>query len=291
MRKAVSCLLAGLSIWAAGAATRADDASTYTLRYRFHPGETLRWAVEHRSMIDTTVSGSSQTAETFSRSLKAWRVQDVQPDGSATFVHSVESVEMRQKLAGCEEVRYNSRTDPQPPVGFRQVARSVGVPLSTVTLDARGNILRRTREQVKAAASEGQITVPLPQQPVPVGYTWSFPHEIDVKTNTGLIRKVKARQTFTLQSVKTGVATIGVATQILTPVDDPAIESQLIERASSGTVRFDIDAGRVIAQQMDLDKRLVGYPNPASSIHYLTRFTEKLLPAEVETASRSEELR
>ena len=100
-------------------------------------------------------------------------------------------------------------------------------------------------------------------------------------------KKIKTRQTFTLTSVKTGVATITVATQVLTPIDDPALESQLIEQTSSGTVRFDIDAGRVIAQQMDVDKRLVGYPNPASSLHYLTRFTEKLLPDTPKTAARA----
>ena len=131
------------------------------------------------------------------------------------------------------------------------------------------------------------MTIPLPERPVPVGHTWSFPQDIDVKLNTGGIKKVKARQAVTLESVKTGVATIRVATQILTPIDDPAIESQLIQRESSGTVRFDIDAGRVLSQQMDVDKHVVGFRGPASSLHYLTRFTEELLPSAERAARRS----
>jgi hypothetical protein len=263
------------------------DPSRYTLRYKFHPGETVRWEVVHRKRVDTTVSGTTQAAETLSKSVKVWQVEDVGPDGAATFNHLVESVDMWHKLAGCNEVRYNSQTDEKPPLGFENLAQSVGVPLSEVTLDARGRVRKRQRKPVRAGTqSEGQMTIPFPEEPVAVGHTWSLPEEIDVRLKTGAIKKVKTRQQFTLESVKTGVATIQVATQILTPIDDPALESQLIQCESRGTVRFDIDAGRVIAQQMDVDKHLVGYPNSASSFHYLTRFTEKLLPATARTASR-----
>jgi hypothetical protein len=72
----------------------------------------------------------------------------------------------------------------------------------------------------------------------------------------------------------------------LTPISDPAIEAQLIQRLPSGSVRFDIAAGRVIAQQMDLDKRVIGFSGPASSMHCLTRLTEELLPSRVDTVER-----
>jgi len=263
------------------------DGRKYTLRYQFHPGETLRWEVEHRAKTRTTISGTTKTAETLSKSVKVWRVKTVDGDGSTTFENLVERVDMLQKMTGSPEVRYNSQTDEEPPAGFKHVADSIGVTLATVTMDTRGNIIRRVRPQVKAGTqSEGQMTIPLPDEPVPAGHTWSLPQEIDVKLNTGGIKKVKARQMFTLEGVKTGVATIRVATQILTPIDDPAVESQLIQRETTGTVRFDIDAGRVIAQQMDVDKRVVGFSGPASSIHYITRFNERLLPNVARTARR-----
>jgi len=260
----------------------------YTLRYKFHPGETIRWEVEHRKKVDTTVSGITQTADTLSRSVKVWRVKDVKPDGTATFEHLVESVDMWHKLSGCDEVRYNSQTDTKPPLGYEHLAQSVGIPVSVVTLDARGKVVKRQRKPVKAGTqSEGQMTIPFPEEPVPVGHTWSVPETVDAQLKGGTVKKVKTRQQFTLQGVKTGVASIEVATQILTPIDDPALESQLIDCESRGTVRFDIDAGRIIAQQMDVDKHVVGHPNPASSFRYLSRFTESLLPAKVQTASRA----
>ena len=52
----------------------------------------------------------------------------------------------------------------------------------------------------------------------------------------------------------------------------------MIQYESAGVVRFDLDAGQILGQQMDVDKGVVGFRGEASSIHYLTRFTEDLLP-------------
>jgi hypothetical protein len=82
------------------------------------------------------------------------------------------------------------------------------------------------------------------------------------------------------------VATILVQTQVLTPVSHPAIEAKLIQQASQGHIRFDVDAGRILSQQNDLDKRVVGFRGQASSLHYLTSFTEKLIDPPVSTAER-----
>lgn len=287
-----------LSLWAgmallcltaqAAADAPKEGAEKFTLRYKFQPGETVRWNVAHRTLVRTTVAGATQTAETNSASVKVWRVKEVKPDGSAIFEHLVESVDMRQQLAGCREVHYNSRTDQKPPPGFDDVAAAVGVPLSVIKLDPQGKILTRERKAVKAAVTAaGDITIPLPDGPVSVGHTWSSPHEVEVKANNGVIVRVRTVQKFTLQGVQNGVATIAVATQILTPIDDPALESQLLQCQSSGTAKFDVDAGRMLSQQMDLDKNVVGFRGGASSLHYVTRFSEELLPAKVETAARS----
>ena len=263
--------------------TAAPGPEKYTLRYRFQPDETLRWEVVHRALIKTTVSGTTQTTETVTKSIKAWRVTEVKQDGTAVFENMVESVDMRQKLTGRQEVHYNSQTDKKPPPGFEMVAESVGVKLATITLSPTGKVIHRKQEKVAAAAQneDGEITIPFPQKPVAVGESWSFPHNIVIPLNNGAIKNVKTQQKFTLASVKTGVATIRVATVVLTPIHDPAVEAQLIQRLSAGTVRFDVDAGRIIAQQMDLDKRVVGFTgnSPDSSLHYLTRFTEDFLPA------------
>jgi hypothetical protein len=275
----------GLAIVALSAAagnpeTGAQDAAPakYLLRYKFRPGETLRWKVVHRAKVDATVSGVSQTTEAVTVSTKVWKIRKVDSSGAATFEQFVEGVDMWQKTSGRMEVRYNSQTDKKPPVGFEGVAKSIGVPLSRTQIDPHGKILARQhllpRPQVE---QEGMVTIPMPEAAVAVGETWTVPFDIDVPYGAGRFKRIKARQSFTLEGVKNGVATIRTGTEILTPIDDPAIEAKLVLRQPSGSVSFDIEAGRVIGQQMDTDKRVVGFSGETSVLHYRTRFTEETL--------------
>jgi hypothetical protein len=275
----LSLLTSALFLFILGIASLRADEEKYTLRYQFHPGETLRWNVEQRTQMRTSVSKSTQDAETASFSMKTWRVKEVRPDGTAVFEHSVDWIDMRQKLAGSAEMRYDSRTDKAAPVGFQDVAAAVGVPLSTITLNPQGKIVKREKHAVKGSSSQegGEITVPLPAEPIAVGYVWTQPCDIDVPLPSGGVKKIKAIQQFKLEGVKTGVATIVTSTQILTPITDPAIEAQVVQREGQGTVRFDIDAGRVLSQRRDADKHVVGFRGDASSLHYVNRFSEEFV--------------
>jgi hypothetical protein len=234
--------------------------------------------VVHRCRIRTSVSASTQTAETTTTSVKAWRVHEVKPDGAVVFDHMVESVDMRHSLSGRDEVHYNSRTDLCAPHGFEDVARAVGVPLALVTIDDQGKVLRREQKFVKAAvAGQGEITIQLPRQAVTVGSRWSSQNNLDVPLSDGSVRRIRTLQSFKLESVKTGVATISMSTQLLTPILDPAVEAQVLQYETSGSVRFDLEAGQILSRQIDVDKSIVGFRGEASSIHYIGRSTEEYL--------------
>jgi hypothetical protein len=280
------CLIASVRAADGPSSAAGPQPEKYLLRYRFREGDTVRWNVVHRCQIRTTVGETTQTAETTTTSVKVWRVRQVQADGTASVEYLVEDVDMRNRLTGRDEVHYNSNKDAAPPPGFQQFAQAVGVPLAVVTLDGRGKILQQKQNVVKAAPpSSSGLTLPFPDDPVAVGQQWSFPHPIEVPLPEGGVRRVKSLQTFTLQSVKTGVASIRVTTEILTPIHDPALQSQLLQFISSGTVRFDIEAGRILGQQLDVDQGVVGFRGAASSIHYVSRATEELLPPQTRIAS------
>ena len=91
-------------------------------------------------------------------------------------------------------------------------------------------------------AGQGEITIQLPEQAVAVGSRWSSQNNIDVPLSDGSVRRIRAMQSYKLESVKTGVATISMSTQIMTPIQDPAIEAQVLQYETSGSVRFDIEA-------------------------------------------------
>jgi len=135
-------------------------------------------------------------------------------------------------------------------------------------------------------AGQGEITIQLPEEPVAVGGHWASLNNIDVPLSDGTTRRFKTMQTFKLENVKTGVATISVSTQFLTPIQDPAVEAQLLQYETSGSVRFDIEAGQILARRIDVDKSVVGFRGEASSIHYVGRSAEEFISAPYKVAAK-----
>ncbi len=269
---------------AAGAKPRLEKLS---LSYKFTKGETLRSRVTQQTRVETSIAGSTQIAEMASVSVKRWVVKDVDKDGNVTFETQWDSIDMRQKMTGREEVHYNSATDKTPPAGYDQIAAMIGKPLSLITTDARGKIIRREAKDAdtkKTLASstyqaEQQLLVPLPGEAVTLGQPWSIPNDIRVSLDDSKsTRTIQARHRYEVEKLDGDVAVIGHET-ILPPLSDPEIRSQVIQQLGRGTVRFDTKTGKVLHQSSEVDERVIGFRGPESSIHFLSKFTEELLPA------------
>jgi len=225
-----------------------DGGERYHLRYEFSPGEVFRCKVTHLTTVDTKIRGVTETAQTRSVSTKVWKILNVDQAGNVTFSYTVEDASMWQQLSGREEIRYDSSKDEEPPDEYRHVAETVGVPLGTITISPSGEILRRENARPQFNPGIGELTIPLPPQPVQVGESWTRDGELPIRLNDGKVKRVKTRHVYQLKKVQTGVATIAARTEVLTPVDDPAVQSQLVQRVKRGEVRFDVDAGRVLHQ-------------------------------------------
>lgn len=292
--KTLLCGIAAALLWAGLAygdepagGEPAEDAA-YTLRYRFDAGETLRSEVVHLVTVETRIRGTTQVAKTRSAAVKVWKIQDVADNGHVTFEHSVAYVDMWQSVTGRQVIRYDSRQDQQPPPGYEAVAESIGVPLSTVTIDSSGRVVERKDNRPQFNPGIGELTVPLPKEPVKVGQQWSEPDEVRIHLPGEPQQRIKTRQLFTLRSVKTGIATIEVKTEVLTPLTDPAVEAQLVQRLQEGTVKFDLDAGRLVARQMDMDRTVVGFNGADSQMEYLARFSEQAIEGGEESTAPAE---
>jgi hypothetical protein len=116
----------------------------------------------------------------------------------------------------------------------------------------------------------------LPPKPVKVGSRWHEPAELRIRERSGRQKTIKIRKQYTLKKIETGVATISVETQVLTPVNSSAIKSQLIQQLTNGTIKFDIDAGRILKKEMEWDESVVGFNGADSMMKYVARYTEEM---------------
>jgi len=129
------------------AAKQKLTATKVTLRYNFVKGETLHWKVEHLGTTETTIQGNTQSSESRSVSTKVWEITGVDSKGNMTLVHKVANVDMWQKLSDRPEIRYNSKKDKTAPPEYKNVAQTIGVPLSTVTFSSDGTVFKRDNDR------------------------------------------------------------------------------------------------------------------------------------------------
>lgn len=257
------------------------------LEYKLKPKERIVSKVFHQADTQTNISGSNEESSSQTTSVKVWEVQSVDKD-SITFVYSIDSVDMKQSIGEEEAVQYNSQTDKDAPKVFQRVAETVRQPLATITIDRVGEVLKRDKELKSPLMGIGDLTVPLPKEPVAQGAEWQVNRDLRVRLDDGTYKVIKVRELYRLEKVSAGVATISMTSQPLTPVTDPSIEAQLVQQLSKGTIKFDIDSGRLLSKKLDWSESVIGFRGAESSMRYDATWSEELLPASPRTASAKE---
>ena len=280
LRFAVGAFLSATVLLAPAVADDAASSPGVKLQYRFSPGEEFRVKVTHLAAVDTKIRGVSEKTQTRAVSTKVWQINDIDDEGNITFVYSVEDVSMWQQLSDRPEIRYDSRKDKEPPPEYKHLADTVGVPIATVTISPAGRIVERDNKRPKFSSTIGELTILLPESMLQVGEQWTHEEEVSLRLKDMRVKKIKTRQLFTLEKVQSGVATISLKTQVLTPVEDPQVQSQLVQRVKQGEIKFDVDAGRILSQQMDVDETVIGFNGPDSIMKYLSRLTEEVVQQE-----------
>ncbi|MDA1039348.1 MAG: hypothetical protein O3A37_03525 [Planctomycetota bacterium] len=257
-------------------ASRAEE--PVQLEYRFHAGDRIDMEVRHRALTETTIGSTRQATETATDSRKTWQVVAVDDDGRATLEQSVDEVRMTSRTSDRGEITWSSSDSSAPPPGYENVRQSLGVPLTRLVIDRAGRILERHDLRPVPPANTGDlVVVPLPDDPIMVGSTWTVPDELVVEAPHAGRKAVRTRLRYQVEAIEDRIATISVDTTVLTPVDDPRLEARLLERIWDGTIRFDIDRGRVSSRSTTTDRRVVGFEGPQSSIRYKASLEEHVI--------------
>ena len=263
---------------------------SYSLRYKFRPQEKLKYEVVHRVSVETTIDDVTQQNRSHSRAIRQWHI--VQSDNDRmTIEYAIPSVNMWSESSPHRAVRYNSETDTDVPPPYAAVAAMVGRPLATLQVDTHGNVIERSEEESETDFGTGGMLVPLPSEPIQVGTEWAHPAAVRVRLTDGKYKTMKTRHLYRLEKVASGVAVISVRNQVLTPVPDARVQSQLLQKLTDGEIRFDIDAGRIVSKKWTWDESIVGFSGAASQMKYLAELTEQLLPDEPLAHRRQTEVR
>jgi len=80
------------------------------------------------------------------------------------------------------------------------------------------------------------------------------------------------------------LATISFRREILTPVEDPKVKSQIQQKLNQGAVFFDIAKGRITRKVVQWDEKVQGFEGDDSYLRYVGSYTMELLEDAESTA-------
>jgi uncharacterized beta-barrel protein YwiB (DUF1934 family) len=258
-----------------------------TLRYQWKQGEPVTYKTTLKT--DSTVSGVAGMGDVTLNQTMTQRIKlmpaAVAPDGTVTLQQTIEavSVEMTTPMG---KIAFDSG-DPssgqdEASAALAQVFGGIVGATLSVTMAPSGAIQRidgvqRVLDKVtqnlpqeraalqmalslKSVLSEAAIRASLeqsfprmPPQPVKAGDSWTA----QISLGSDVAGKIAGTQTLTLKSIEGGVATIDVALALKQETAPPMGPSGMIvklgDSRGTGTLAFDVAAGRIRAASMTTD--------------------------------------
>jgi hypothetical protein len=285
-------------VWLALAAVAPVEAprpaETTLLRYRFTQGETVRQRIEQSSTLFIVKGEARQKLFNRSETEQRFKIVSIDEQGVATLRVTLDAARLEGAADDAEPTVYDSK-EKNLPLG---VAKAIGRPLADIRVRPDGSV--ESIKPLLPAAELDQVPGKLgldgeaasnlfarfPTHPVAVGATWHDTVSTRVTLEGKLTQEIKILRQYRLESVTGRIARVEVKTKVVTPITEPALLVQLIQRTASGTIRFDMHAGRVVDRSLKVDNTEIGWHGADSSLRAVTSWTEQLVQEPTAVSSR-----
>jgi hypothetical protein len=282
------------------AAAESPDPVKHLLAFKFQPGQILRYEVASESEITTHAKNETETVRNSSKARRHYRVTGVdEKSGDANLELSIDWVHMVAAFENPNRpkpppVEFQSDDPQKHPRQFQEVLDTVGKPRAVIRFSPAGKPLEVVEGRpVKPPAYRNQLAqgstaapihdttpesylLPLPENPVSIGETWKEQFDIVVRDSDKNLVRITIQRSYMLAEVKEGRALIEFRTTVLTPVKNPSIAGQLIQREIAGKAVFDMTRGLLVSREAAIDRTVHGPFGPGSSMHARSQYRETL---------------
>ncbi len=287
-RRDVCSMLAIVGALTVACSTQAvAEESTFELRYKFQPGQFLFYEVENTNKMMSRYGEKSEEMVNYTRTWKQLRIVSVDEQGGAMLEPLIERVQMSAKWDDKTPILYDSATDEEPPMQFLAVKKSIGRVQAQFHVDPQGDLVQVTPlikddaalvEAAKTKDPRLNFLVVLPKGKIRIGETWKDRFKTEVTVGKNLKERVEIQRTYELAEVNGTIATIKLKSGPVTPVIDPQIKVQLMQRTPKGTIQFDLGKGVMLSMSTVVDEEVVDAFGQQTSVRATTKSLDKLLP-------------
>lgn len=256
-------------------------ASAQVAQFSWASGQALGYRVTQVTKATETVGEKTQETNTRLDLIKRWRVTAVDAQGVATLAMTVERLRMETKTPKGETLFFDSAEPAKSTPALKdEMAKYVGVPVVTVRIDRRGQLVE-VKEAKFGSASRLQADLPfkitLPAEALAADSTWKRPYAIKLDPPQGTGESYDAVQEMRVKSIAGDLATIAVSTTIPTPPESPAEQVPLAPLAPVGEVVFDLKRGLLVAVKYQFQKELTGQQGDGSKYSFASTYVENLM--------------
>lgn len=247
-------------------------------QFKWTNGQTLVYKVTQSTTATETVEGKTQETTTTLDLTKRWQVKSVDQAGVATLAMSLDKLRMETKTPKGETMLFDSANVEKSSPGMKEeMAKYVGVPLTTVRMDATGKLIE-VKESKFGPASRLESDLPfkiiLPPQALTSDLTWSRKYQIKLEPPQGAGETYDAEQKYTVKSQANGQAILGVTTELKTQPGSMADMIPLVPLQPTGEVAFDIANGRIKAVRFQIKKDIDGHAGDGSKYRFVSTYAE-----------------
>ncbi len=289
-----------------------DPGSAWTLRYRFEPGQQLRYQSEQKMTLEAHVGENRRVDVSQVRQVRLFTVKTVESSGAGTLAMQFEKVWMQRQVDDEAAVEFDSTMKASEiPEVYRGVAHSLRGNAPTFRLTSTGKAVQETQmkgneSQVRPAVVEspvesdglgqkeiqpvsattaestkskdpGSFLMLLPENPVRPGDSWKEEFPLTVRGSQELNLQVVVLRTYRLESVTGDIATVTFRSSVRTPIRSSAVRSQLIQATPSGQFQLDMKRGLMISREYRYSETVIGALGAESLLTSIGNQKETLL--------------
>jgi len=269
------------------ASNNADSSSKYQLRYKFDSGQFLHYDVSDQILLVTQQAGVSVETRQDNRVSKHYRVVSVDNESAEAVVEPIiDRIQMKGKISDQPEVNFDSQSNDIVPTEFQRHKDAIGKPLVRFRFSPVGKLVSVQpvdKDLPKwLMSADGKIDnklnflIPLPEEPIAVGYRWKEKYDQMVPVGKGLNQQIPFMKQYELVSVSDGIATIKFKTSVLAVLDDAKIQGQLAQQIPSGVIEFDLERGMIRSRVTTTNETVVNAFGPQTLLKVAGKSTESI---------------
>ena len=300
------------------AAAASAEQSPVVLRYRFAPGQVLRYRSEQKMTLEAQLGQSRRVDVSEVKQTRKFTVQSVRESGDAELSMQFEHVWMRKQVDDGAPLDFDSGMKPsEVPETFKGVAHSLRGSAPKFHLTPLGQTAVRSEvqqvagesraslpspvdaeegadEPVKAGATvqrasasagaqgkdPGSFLMLLPEGAVKPGDTWKEEIPLTVRAGVDSTLQVSILRTYRLDKLTGDMAQISFRSSLRSPSRSTVIHSQLIQATPSGSFVFDVRRGVMLSREFRYSETVIGALGAESLLASVGTQTEVLLAEE-----------